>query len=229
MRISWTLTGWQRLLVSLSAGWALFVVAAAAREGVSAALHSWLYVYEVSGADSLGLFPKLAGDRLAIVFGLPILLLWLVAGSLTWIVDGFALRCAAPLVRTGRLQDVLALIQVLALDEHAHRSVNGLDTELQGLPRSSASWAALAAEHPEFFRLHESAEHGVSLVARHVLPKNEQGKRELPPDFTGKLLGLAVDLHDRQLKRASAWEVSIPLLVAVIAGVGTLIGIALKP
>lgn len=37
----------------------------------------------------------------------------------------------------GPLGDVLALIQVLALDEHAHRSEDGLSSELQGKPRSA--------------------------------------------------------------------------------------------
>jgi hypothetical protein len=35
----------------------------------------------------------------------------------------------------GRLADVLALIQVLALDSAAHRSEEGIASELQGAPR----------------------------------------------------------------------------------------------
>jgi len=53
----------------------------------------------------------------------------------------------------GRVADVLALLQVLAMDEHAHRSENGLTSELQGPPRSAKSWSALAQKHPEFFRV----------------------------------------------------------------------------
>ena len=34
----------------------------------------------------------------------------------------------------GRLSDVLALIQVLALDADAHRSLSGIEKELQGNP-----------------------------------------------------------------------------------------------
>jgi hypothetical protein len=43
-----------------------------------------------------------------------------------------------------RLADVMALIQVLALDEHAHRSEDGLQKELQGLPRSVKTWKEVA-------------------------------------------------------------------------------------
>jgi len=143
--------------------------------------------------------------------------------------DGFLARESAPLLKAGRLQDVLALIQVLALDKHAHRSASGLVSELQGPPRSAVAWSEVAASHPEFFRNEEDKEHGVSLVARHVLPENESGVRELPVEFAGKLLSLAVELHDRQLRRAKAWEVFVPVFVAVIAGVVGILGLASKP
>jgi hypothetical protein len=68
----------------------------------------------------------------------------------------------------GRLQDVLALIQVLGLDENAHRSEDGLRSELQGVPRSASSWTELAQAHPEFFRVRPEGEHNISLVSRHV-------------------------------------------------------------
>lgn len=125
-------------------------------------------------------------------------------------------------LEVGRLSDVLALIQVLALDPHAHRSENGLQEELQGPPHSSVSWEKLAAKHPEFFRVQKEGEHRVSLIARHVLPKTEQGTRELPSDFAGQLITAAVDLHDRQLRRSERWTYLIPIWVALIAGVFTI-------
>src|SRR6266568_6340760 len=105
----------------------------------------------------------------------------------------------------GRLADVLALIQVLALDEHSHRSEDGLRRELQGIPQSAETWAPVAQSHPEFFRFRPEGEHRISLVARHVLPKNEAGLRALPPEFAGRLLDAAIDLHDRQVKLAERW------------------------
>jgi len=40
-------------------------------------------------------------------------------------------------LKHGRLADVLALLQVLALDKSAHRSEAGLQEELQGVPASA--------------------------------------------------------------------------------------------
>lgn len=90
-----------------------------------------------------------------------------------------------------RLTDVLALIQVLALDPHAHRSADGLSSELQGPPRSSDTWLKVATEHPEFFRVRGESGHPVSLVARHVIPRDDTGARPLPPEMTYRLLQTA--------------------------------------
>ncbi len=129
---------------------------------------------------------------------------------------------------SGRLQDVLALIQVLALDEHAHRSEKGLAEELQGPPHSSGSRTAIAMAHPEFFRVNPAGERGVSLVAKHVTPRDVAGQRTIPAEYVSKLLTLAVDLHDHEMRRAEAWQVWIPIIVAVTAGGFTLFGIWLK-
>src|SRR5258707_10868861 len=95
-----------------------------------------------------------------------------------------------PYLIPGRLGDVLALIQVLALDEHAHRSEDGLLSELQGKPRSASSWPTIAQVHPEFFRVTPEGEHRVSLVARHVTPRAGGVRPALSPDYTSKLLQL---------------------------------------
>lgn len=128
----------------------------------------------------------------------------------------------------GRLADVLALIQVLALDEHAHRSDEGLASELQGRPRSAASWPDVARAHPEFFRVRPDGEHRVSLIARHATPKEQDGRRPLDPDYTSKLLQLAVELHDREVRRSQTWHVWLPILGVVLGGVLTLAGMWLK-
>lgn len=128
----------------------------------------------------------------------------------------------------GRLADVLALIQVLALDEHAHRSDEGLVSELQGAPRSAASWPNIAEQHPEFFRVAPTGDHRVSLVARHVAPRTEDKRPPLPSDYTAKLLQLAVELHDREVRRSQNWHVWVPLVVALTAGAFTLFGVWLK-
>ena len=51
-----------------------------------------------------------------------------------------------------RLEEVLALIQVLGLDEEfTRRSETSLERDLQGKPRSAQNWKELAKQHPEFF------------------------------------------------------------------------------
>lgn len=54
----------------------------------------------------------------------------------------------------GRLADVLALIQVLALDEsHTHRSADDLKRQLgRGPIDAGLTWLDVAMAHPEFFR-----------------------------------------------------------------------------
>jgi hypothetical protein len=126
-------------------------------------------------------------------------------------------------LRNGRLEDVLALIQVLALDEHAHRSDNGLAEELQGKPDSARTWTEIARGHPEFFRIGSSGNHVVSLVARHVTPRVGATRETLSAEFTSKLLETAISLHDRQVRRAERWVFFIPLLVALMTSITALI------
>lgn len=128
-----------------------------------------------------------------------------------------------------RLADVMALIQVLALDPRTHRTEKGLTDELQGPPRSGDTWTFVAQAHPEFFRVNPSADHGVSLIARHVRPKMQDGRREpLTADFVGNLLRSAVEIHDRQVRRSERWTYLVPIWVAVITGVFGLLFVFLR-
>lgn len=90
------------------------------------------------------------------------------------------------------------------------------------------SWSELAQKHPEFFRVKTDGEHRVSLVARHVIPKDAIGVRQLPPDYTYKLLQLAVELHDREIRRSQSWHIWLPVLGVVLGGCLALLGVWLK-
>jgi hypothetical protein len=126
------------------------------------------------------------------------------------------------------LADVLALIQVLALDQHTQRSESGMKSELQGQPASASSWFEVAKDHREFFRVTAGHEHGLSLVARYVLPKTGEDRPLLASDLISALLETAINLHDRQMKDAERWKTYLPIWCAVIAGIflmaSTLIG-----
>lgn len=127
-----------------------------------------------------------------------------------------------------RLADVLALIQVLALDPDTHRSENGLTTELQSAPRSAATWTELAADHPEFFRVSPAGQHRVSLVARHVTDRVDGKHPVLGGGHVESLLRAAIDMHDRQVRRDERWTYLIPLWVALLAGIFSVATVLIK-
>ncbi len=125
-----------------------------------------------------------------------------------------------------RLTDVMALIQVLALDEYTHRTEKNLREELQqDIPNSAATWTEVAEQHPEFFRVNPKSGHPISLVSRHVMTKDPASKRRptLDGQFVESLLSAAVDIHDRQVRRSEKWTVLIPIWVALIAGLIALV------
>jgi len=122
----------------------------------------------------------------------------------------------------GRLADVLALIQVLALGEATKRSEEGIDTAVLAAPSSAKSWPSMAAEHPEFFRVDPNSKHQLSLVARYAMPLGGEHRPPFSSEFTSMLLQTAINLHDRQVKAAEWWKrFLVPLLAAVLGGVLT--------
>jgi hypothetical protein len=84
--------------------------------------------------------------------------------------------------------------------------------------------------HPEFFRVAAPGrEHAVSLVARHVTPRAENGEREpMASEFVGQLLKTAIDLHDRQVRRDERWTYLVPIWVALIVGISSVGTIVVK-
>lgn len=130
----------------------------------------------------------------------------------------------------GRLSDVLALVQVLALSPLTRRSEDGLVAELQGKPKSAASWIDVGTQHREFFRVKPEGmkRAHISLVARNVQgPIGNDGGDEVRPllstDTTAKLMQLAVDLHAKQAQRSEAWRtVLIPIIIAVLAAMASI-------
>ncbi len=139
---------------------------------------------------------------------------------------GFRSQGPTAYLKKGRLEDVLALIQVLAFHKNARRIEAGLKSELQGDPLSAKQWTHIAEDHPEFFRVSYKEKYPVSLVSRYVSDENVK-KDPLSTEFTQSLFTTAIEIHDRQLKRAERWTYLIPIWVAVITGMfilgGTLI------
>lgn len=125
--------------------------------------------------------------------------------------------------KTHRLADVLALLQVLSIDEQPYRTEDGLREELQGDPKSAKVWFQVAREHPEFFRVNE-VKNTASLLARHATPK-EDGKKTLEMDFIRTLMQTAVDMHDREAVRTErAFQLFRTVLGGIVGGFLTVAG-----
>jgi hypothetical protein len=122
-------------------------------------------------------------------------------------------------LKSNRLADILALIQVLALDRLGHRSESGLEVELQGVPKSALTWKVIAKDHPEFFRVGNDEKADISLIARHVIELNENNIRELPWELIKQLLDTALSLYNIEKENANWWRIWIPVLAAITAAI----------
>ncbi len=124
-------------------------------------------------------------------------------------------------LESGRLQDVLALIQVLGLHPRPRRSELQLFEILQSAPSCKLPrWSDVALHHPEFFRVAGDNQDSICLAARHASGEREE-ERVLNPDFVNGLLKLAVDIHDRQAKMADRSMRYLPLIIAIIGVAGS--------
>ena len=128
----------------------------------------------------------------------------------------------------GRLQDIFALLQVLALDEHSHRSEAGLMNELQKEPQSESTWTRIATQHPEFFRVRPTGDNVVSLLARHV-SRTDEGRPPLSASQVKELLNAALAIHDRELDQSRAWRVWLPLLGVLAGSLLTILAMLIRP
>jgi hypothetical protein len=132
-----------------------------------------------------------------------------------------------PYLEVNRLADVISLIQILGLHAYRHRTERGLTQDAaQPNPRSARDWKEIAKEHPEFFRVDDSEKFGVSLISRHVLPKDRNDERELPPGFVQLLIQTALQLHTSQLQESRFWiQIVLPVVTAILGSVLSLTGV----
>ena len=122
---------------------------------------------------------------------------------------------------SNQLADVLALIQVLGVGDSPNRTERALRDEIfLGPPRSADTWAAVASQHPEFFRVSGEGKDNIRLSARHAAGNNDSD-RKLSTEFVQRLMQTAVDIHDREAKRRERWTLYLPLLIAVIGAAGS--------
>lgn len=132
-----------------------------------------------------------------------------------------------PYLLPGRLQDVLALIQILGYGTEPDLTPREICVSLQdvGDDRKSSDerlrhWEAVARGHPEFFRVSGKSV-SISLAARFVAGK-EPSERILQSEVVQHLMRTAVDIHDREARRSERWTLYLPLIIAVIGAAGAL-------
>ena len=126
-------------------------------------------------------------------------------------------RQSAAYARDGRLADVLALLQILGHSNDAARSESGLVASLQGSPRSAATWADVAVQHPEFFRLDKSKDHPVMLLARFARSEEQEKRPPIDVEHLQALMSTASQLHDRDSLQVNRWHVWVPVIASAIA------------
>lgn len=135
----------------------------------------------------------------------------------------------SPYLKPGRLADVLGLLQVLGLDSLVYRSESGADGEeadgglrheLKAIPSSAQTWLQVAKDHPEFFRVDESKTYPISLICRHTHKTSPELKNKpFDNSIVHRLMELAIELHDREVRRSLGWTFYTPIWVAAISGV----------
>ena len=126
----------------------------------------------------------------------------------------------------GRLEDILVLIQVLAADHRLQIESDQMGKDLQSKPKSADNWAAVAENHPEFFRV-AGVGRAICLVVRYA-SRNQEGDR-LPVEAMIKLLmETAIDIHERHIRRQEQNRQSWSLMFAGFASLASLITILLN-
>jgi len=124
----------------------------------------------------------------------------------------------------GRLEDVILLIQYLASDDRVQIYDETISGELGVGPSSTGatSWAAVAREHPEFFRVSgDTHNKAIALLAKFALRKTD--KERPAHELLTSLIDIAMQLHKWQGKAVERRNANLPLWVALIAGAFTLV------
>jgi hypothetical protein len=103
---------------------------------------------------------------------------------------------------------------------------------LRDHPHSAKTWADLAANHPEFFRVYQGkGEPSISLIARYMIGKpGEDEGPALGIDYVRGLIDAATKIHQGQLQRRQVLRIAwAAVIVAVIpALIQAVVAVSLK-
>jgi len=160
-------------------------------------------------------------------------------------------RNSSPYLQPGRLNDVLAAIQTMALYRYYRASVDGwaeLISNSKGNKEDEQRWREVFNDHPEFIRRSVLHHDHYALVWRRALPshchyitkaiitseeynklsdeeKNSYSRPQVPESQIKTLMDLAITLHQRAIDQSRDWRWWIaPAIAAASSFIGALIG-----
>jgi hypothetical protein len=124
---------------------------------------------------------------------------------------------ALPYLKKNRLTDVLWLLQILAIEDAAHRNIDTLYRMRP--PLSAETWQELAEEHPEIFRIATGAGVEISLYVRHY----NEGYQRLSDDLTIKMIEFVLKIYTSQIEHSRWWTYLITAGGAFIGSLAALL------
>jgi hypothetical protein len=127
-----------------------------------------------------------------------------------------------PYLKTSRLQDVVAALQLLGSYKKYKLSAEGWEPVLENRPLSADSWMTIFGEHPEFFRTNDKAL--VSLMWRRAMPHDNDSREPLSQEQLSTLITAALEFHAKALEQERDRRWWLPLLAALTAFAGALLG-----
>ena len=157
-------------------------------------------------------------------------------------------RGVSPYLKSGRLADVIAALQVMGAGQRPEMEMVDWAKELSrsDVPAEIDRWTRVFSEHPEFFLtyvLHAQGNLKAALRWRYTnklydaktgkeytpeekekLPQKQQWDRRLTSDAVAALMNTAIELHSRAIEELSARRWWVPILAAFLGFFGALIG-----
>lgn len=132
----------------------------------------------------------------------------------------------SPYLKPNRLQDIIGALQIMGSYREYKMTIEEWKEIIENDPLSAESWRAVFTEHPEFFRKNDKDL--FSLMWRKGMPHQGGSRAPLSGDQTKALLDVALDFHSKaqEERRDRRWW--IPILAAIMAFVGAVVGGYLK-
>jgi len=124
---------------------------------------------------------------------------------------------ASPYLSPGRLSQILAAIQCMAIYRSYRLSVSEWASRIHGASGRPVDWQVVFSDHPEFFRESPSARGHYALVYRRALARQADDNRpELGENQIHALFKLAMELHSKAVEEKKDRWWFLPYVVQVV-------------